>query len=45
VGGGRVTYDLHPDGDRLLMTGAADVATAGSIRVITGWFDELRKIK
>jgi hypothetical protein len=40
-----ISYQPHPDGTRLLMTRSADVISAGSIRVMTGWFDELRKIK
>jgi Tol biopolymer transport system component/tRNA A-37 threonylcarbamoyl transferase component Bud32 len=40
-----ISYQPHPDGTRLLMTRSADVISAGSIRVITGWFDELRKAK
>ena len=40
-----VSYDLHPDGTRLLMTRPADVASRGTVRVITGWFDEVRAVK
>jgi len=40
-----VSYQPHPDGTRLLMARAADVISGGSVRVMTGWFDELRKIK
>ena len=40
-----VSYQPHPDGTRLLMTRAADVMSSGSVRVMTRWFDELRKIK
>jgi eukaryotic-like serine/threonine-protein kinase len=40
-----VSYTPHPDGTRLLMTRSADVISAGSVRVMTRWFDELRKIK
>ncbi len=40
-----VSYQPHPDGTRLLMARAADVTSGGSVRMMTGWFDELRKIK
>jgi serine/threonine-protein kinase len=40
-----VSYDVHPNGTRLLMTRPADVASSGTIRVITSWFDVLRAIK
>jgi hypothetical protein len=40
-----VSYEPHPDGKRLLMIRSSDVISAGSVRVMTGWFDELRKVK
>jgi Tol biopolymer transport system component len=40
-----ISYDPHPDNTRLLMLRAADVTAGGSIRAMTGWFDELRKVK
>ena len=40
-----ISYDPHPDGARMLMTRAAEANVSGSIRVMTRWFDELRKIK
>ena len=40
-----VSYQPHPDGTRFLMTRAADVNASSSVRVMTRWFDELRKIK
>jgi len=40
-----ISYQPHPDGRRLLMTRSADVISAGSVRVMTRWFDELRKVK
>jgi Tol biopolymer transport system component len=40
-----ISYQPHPDGTRLLMLRAADVTTASSIRIVTGWFEELRKVK
>ena len=40
-----VSYHPHPKEPRILMTRIADVTASGSIRVMTRWFDELRKIK
>ena len=40
-----VSYDPHPDGDRFLMVRAADLASGGSIRLITNWTEQLRAIK
>ena len=40
-----ISYQPHPDGTRLLMLRAADVTARSSIRIVTGWFDELRKVK
>jgi eukaryotic-like serine/threonine-protein kinase len=40
-----ISYDVHPDGKRLLMTRPADVVSGGTVRVVTGWFDELRAVK
>jgi len=40
-----ISYQPHPDGTRLLMLRPADVTTASNIRVVTGWFDELRRIR
>ena len=40
-----ISYQPHHDGTRLLMARAADVTSVGSVRVMTGWFGELRKIK
>jgi hypothetical protein len=40
-----ISYQPHPDGARLLMLRAADVTASSSIRVMTGWFEELRRVK
>ncbi len=40
-----VSYDLHPDGTRMIMTTAADGGSIGSVRVMTRWFDQLTGIK
>jgi Tol biopolymer transport system component len=40
-----VSYHPDPGGTRILMTRAADVMSSGSVRVMTRWFDELKKIK
>ena len=40
-----ISYQPHPDGTRLLMLRGADVQAESSIRVVTRWFDELRKVK
>ena len=40
-----VSYDPHPEGGRFLMIRAADLASGGSIRLITRWTDQLRTIK
>ena len=40
-----ISYQPHPHDARFLMTRPADVTTTSSIRLIPGWFDELRKIR
>jgi eukaryotic-like serine/threonine-protein kinase len=40
-----VSYDVHPDGKRLLMIRGAQAASSGTVRVITNWLSELRAIK
>ena len=40
-----ISYHPHPDGARLLLTRSAEVASGGSIRVVTRWFDTLEAIK
>ena len=40
-----ISYDVHPKGDRFLMIQSADVASRGSVRLITHWSDQLRTIK
>jgi serine/threonine-protein kinase len=40
-----VSYQTHPDGSRLLMTMAADITGGSTVRLVTGWFDELKKIR
>ena len=40
-----VSYDPHPEGGRFLMIRAADLASGGSIRLITNWAEQLRAIK
>ena len=40
-----VSYDVHPDGKRLLMLRRAQAASDGSVRVVTNWVNELRAIK
>lgn len=38
-----ISYEPHPDGGRFLMLRQAESASPGSVRVATGWFEELRE--
>jgi len=40
-----VSYDVHPDGKRLLMLRRAQAASDGSVRVVTNWVNELKAVK
>jgi hypothetical protein len=39
-----ISYDLHPDGDRFLMVRLTDENVASAIRVVTNWFDDLKRL-
>jgi serine/threonine-protein kinase len=42
---GRASYDVHPDGQRLLMLNQRDPnATRSKLRVVENWFSELRTL-
>jgi len=40
-----VSYDVHPDGKRLLMLRRAQAASDGSVRIVTNWSNELKAVK
>jgi serine/threonine-protein kinase len=40
--GGNASYDVHPDGERLIMLAGTPAPT--SVRVVQNWFEELRRL-
>ena len=40
-----ISYQPHPDGQRLLMTRGTDDTSVAKVRVITRWLDELKGIR
>jgi len=40
-----VSYDVHPDGKRLLMIRRAQAASNGTVRMVTNWFNELKVVR
>ncbi len=37
-------YDISPDGERLLLPLGTEVDSVGHIRIVTNWFDQLKRL-